>query len=78
MYKNIVLNKDFGLGVETDFSFKYIPDYHPPTPDSPRQKNGIMVQGVERRNLLTLVLGGVVAGGVCLVWTRGLMSFLRW
>jgi hypothetical protein len=78
LYKNIVQNKDFGLGVETDFDFKYIPSYNLGTSGGHHEKSGLMVKGVERRNLITLVLGGVFASGICLVWARGVMGMIRW
>ncbi|EPE30649.1 hypothetical protein GLAREA_03616 [Glarea lozoyensis ATCC 20868] len=78
LYQNIIHSKTFGLGTETDFAFKYIPSYNLVVPDNGDEMSGLMVKGVERRNLLTLVLGGVFAGGVCWAWTRGLVEVVRW
>lgn len=61
----IVENKSHGgLGEETNFDFKYIPDFHHMTGKGEIQNSGLKQQGVERRNLKTLIIAAIVAGVV--------------
>lgn len=59
------MNDTHGLGGETDFAFQYIPSYDlTTTAPNEREKSGVVVKGVERRNLLTLLSGGVLIGSI--------------
>jgi len=52
----IVENKQ-GLGVETTFDFKYIPDLSKTTHMEDAPETGIKQSGIERRNLQALIIG---------------------
>lgn len=49
-------NKVHGLGGETDFNFKYIPDFSAGTAQGEMEEVGTIESGVELRNLKTLVV----------------------
>lgn len=55
----IVENKQ-GLGEETTFDFKYIPDLSKNTQMEDAPETGIKQSGIERRNLQALVIGVAV------------------
>ncbi|CAG8971878.1 hypothetical protein HYALB_00007793 [Hymenoscyphus albidus] len=72
LYKSFILNETHGLGKETDFSFQYIPSYDLTTVGpNEREKSGVVVKGVERRNLLTFLSGCVLVGSVFLGFIKG-------
>ncbi|MCJ1352196.1 MAG: hypothetical protein MMC33_002180 [Icmadophila ericetorum] len=55
LWKVIVEGK-YGLGEETVFDYKYIPDYQKMTEKEEAEMSGLKMPGVERRNLQTFVL----------------------
>jgi len=74
-YAVIIKNETHGLGEETNFDFKYIPDFHTNTEkgesEFPVQKP--KGEGIERRNLQTFVFATVAVGitswlGFSLAW----------
>jgi hypothetical protein len=62
-YQVIVENKTSGLGVETTFDFKYIPDFHTNTSQGEiEDSTGWKTVAIQRRNLTSLVIAcGVLA-----------------
>lgn len=63
----VIVENKHGLGEETVFDFKYIPDYHLKTGAEELVQTGVRQPGVERRNLKTLLVAlgavGVVTYG---------------
>ncbi len=55
-WKVIVENKS-GLGEETSFEFKYIPDLSKSTQMEDAPECGLKRSGIERRNLQALIIG---------------------
>jgi predicted secreted protein len=55
-----VENKTHGLGAETCFDFKYIPDFHTSTILEGLEETGPMEPGIERRNLRTLIIASTI------------------
>jgi hypothetical protein len=79
LYQVIVENKTHGLGEETNFDFKYIPNFDTTTPKG-ENESGLKESGVERRNLRTLVIASAFMGIVsyfCLRSTFGLVGNVR-
>lgn len=66
-YKVIIDKERGGLGEETNFDFKYIPDFHTTTDLGEYEKTGLKQQGIERRNLVTLCAVGAMLGIVSYV-----------
>jgi len=62
-YHVIVENKTNGLGEETNFDFKYIPNFDKTT-SMGEHVSGLKESGVERRNLRTLVMATAFMGAV--------------
>lgn len=62
----LIKNKDIGgLGGETVFEFKYIPEFETVTSLGEYDAGGIVrPRGVERRNLVTLLVVVIIVGGV--------------
>jgi len=57
----IVENKENGLGLETNFDFKYIPNYDSTsTALGEYDGSGLKQPGIERRNFNTLALASVI------------------
>jgi hypothetical protein len=72
----IVENKTHGLGEETNFDFKYIPNFDTNTYMG-EYVFGVKESGVERRNLGALAIAGAVLGIVfylCLKTTVGVVD----
>lgn len=63
----VIVEGKHGLGQETVFDFKYIPDYHVTTERGDDAESGIREHGVERRNLkaLLMALGGCGIATYC-------------
>lgn len=61
-YAVIIDNKTHGLGAETNFDFKYIPDFHSTTAPGEYEESGLKEPGIERRNLQTLLISTTVVG----------------
>ena len=62
----------YGLGEETVFEFKYVPDFHVTTEKGDDSMVGVRGPGVERRNFVSFMLAlscmsGVAYGGFWLV-----------
>ena len=57
----IVENKTHGLGEETNFDFKHIPNFDTTT-SMGEYVSGLKESGVERRNLRVLVMGSAFMG----------------
>jgi hypothetical protein len=55
-----VEHKTYGLGAETDFDFKYIPDFHIHTKQEGFQEKNLSGHGVERRNLRALMIASTI------------------
>jgi hypothetical protein len=60
----IVENKKYGLGEESVFDFKYVPDFHVMTVKEGGEVGALEGPGVERRNLKALIYAVVVMAGV--------------
>lgn len=64
----IIVEGKYGLGEETVFDFKYVPDFHVTT-EKGEALEGIRQPGIERRNLKALVYAvgvlGVLSWGAC-------------
>ncbi|MCJ1476469.1 hypothetical protein MMC13_005135 [Lambiella insularis] len=62
IFWTVIVDGKYGLGRETSFDFKYIPDMHKITHREEADLSGIRQPGIERRNLQAFVLGcGFVA-----------------
>jgi hypothetical protein len=76
----IVENKTHGLGEETDFDFKYIPNYSTTTELGEYEHSELKETSIERRNLRSLVLFSAVVGVLSYVGMRttwGILDGLR-
>lgn len=73
----IVENKTHGLGAETNFEFKYIPNFDTATRQGEYEVSGIKEPGIERRNLKALVFASVFVGVISYVGTRTTFGLLR-
>jgi hypothetical protein len=76
----IVENKTHGLGEETVFDFKYIPNFSTTTELGEYEESGIKQTGIEKRNFRTLVVASTVVAVVSYVGMRstwGIMGGLR-
>jgi hypothetical protein len=69
-----VENKTHGLGAETNFDFKYIPDFHTSTKREEVGETGLAEPGIERRNLRTLIIASTI---VCIVSWYGVKMTLK-
>jgi len=79
-YQLIIENKTHGLGAETNFDFKYIPEFSTITSMGDYEEMKKSDTGVERRNLRTLVVASAVIGvlsyfGMRTTW--GLVAVVR-
>lgn len=73
-YAVIVENKTHGLGAETNFDFKYIPDFHTSTKQEGVEEIGLTKSGIERRNLRTLIIASTI---VCIASWYGVKMMLK-
>jgi hypothetical protein len=79
-YSVIVENKVHGLGEETNFDFKYIPNFDTTETEMGEYVAGLKESGVERRNLRTLVIASVciaVASYIGMRTTWGIVASVR-
>ena len=79
-YQVIVENKTHGLGEETHFDFKYIPNYSTITELGEYAPSGIKEESIEKRNLRTLIVFSAVLGILSYVGMRttwGIVGGLR-
>ncbi|KAL9106476.1 MAG: hypothetical protein Q9227_008507 [Pyrenula ochraceoflavens] len=60
----VIVEGRHGLGEESVFDFKYVPDYHVKTDPADPNESGLKEHGVERRNLKALLVGITVLGTV--------------
>ena len=60
----VIVDGKHGLGQETVFDFKYIPDYHITTDRGGDAETGLKEHGIERRNLKALVIALGMSGVV--------------
>ena len=76
----VIIESKGGLGAETTFDFKYVPDLSKMTQMEGPEESGLKHPGVERRNLQAFILGCgflVVCGYVGLRLIGFLFSALR-
>ena len=76
----IVENKTHGLGEETTFDFKHIPNLDTTT-SMGEYVSGLQDSGVERRNLKALVMGSAFMGLISFLLVKtslGVVRQLRW
>lgn len=69
-YHVIVKNEAHGLGEESNFDFKYIPNFDTKTEMMEYDKAALRGTGIERRNLKSLVLGCAFMGAISYVGLR--------
>jgi len=58
----VIVEGKYGLGQETVFDFKYIPDYHVTTEKGTDEQAGLAEHGIERRSLQTLLVAAGCLG----------------
>lgn len=76
----VIIESKGGLGAETTFDFKYVPELSKTTQMEDPEESGLKHPGVERRNLQAFILGCgflVVCGYAGLSVTRSLFSAVR-
>ena len=82
LYQIIVENKEHGLGTETNFDFKYIPNYDvTSTALGEYDGSGLQQPGIERRNFNTLILASAVLATVSyfgMKTTWGFVGLVKW
>jgi len=57
IFWRVIVEDKQGLGEETTFDFKYIPDLSKSTQMEDAPETGIKQSGIERRNLQALIVG---------------------
>lgn len=57
MFWSVIVESKNGLGKETTFDFKYIPDLSKRTQIEDATKTGVKQPGIERRNLQAFIIG---------------------
>lgn len=60
IFWNVIVENKQGLGEETTFDFKYIPDLSKRTRMEDAPETGIKQSGIERRNLQSLMIGAAL------------------
>jgi hypothetical protein len=70
----ILENKIHGLGAETNFDFKYIPDFSAGAAQGGMEETGATESGVELRNLKTLI---VASATICIASWYGVKITLK-
>jgi len=79
LYQIIVENKEHGLGTETNFDFKYIPNYDvTATALGEYNGSGLKQPGIERRNFRTLILASAVFAAVSYCGMKTTWYFSSW
>ena len=76
----MIIESKGGLGAESTFDFKYVPDFSRTTQMEDPEESGLKHSGVERRNLQAFILGCgflAVCGYVGLSVAGFLFSALR-
>lgn len=81
VFWKVIVESEDGLGEETNFEFKYIPNLSKKTRMEDAVETGITQPGVERRNLQAFFVGCLLFGAVAFISLRigaavvqGLMS----
>jgi hypothetical protein len=69
-----VENKAHGLGAETNFDFKYIPDFYTSTKQEGLAESGLTQPGIERRNLTALIIASTF---ICIASWYGVKMALK-
>ena len=64
VFWKVIIENESGLGQETTFEFKYIPDFSKSTQMEDAPSTGIKGKGIEQRNLQALVIGCSLIGVV--------------
>jgi hypothetical protein len=72
----IVENKTYGLGKETTFDFKHIPNLDTTT-SMGEYVSGLQDSGVERRNLKALVMGSAFMGLISFLLVKTSLGAVR-
>ncbi len=67
-------NNTHGLGAETNFDFKYIPDFHISTKREVVEETGLAEPGIERRNLRILIIATTI---LCITLWYGVKMTLK-
>ena len=64
VFWKVIVESEYGLGEETEFEFKYVPEMGKRTrrEDPSGSQSGIRYQGVERRNLQAFAFGCIAVG----------------
>jgi hypothetical protein len=62
IFWTVIVEGEHGLGEETVFDFKYVPDFHVTTTPGDEGQVGIREHGIERRNLKALLVGLTCTG----------------
>lgn len=76
VFWKVIVEAKHGLGEETIFDYKYIPDYQKMTEKEDAEMSGVRLPGVERRNLQTFVLGCGFLGVMGWAGTKILMALV--
>ena len=69
-------NKTHGLGTESNFDFKYIPNFNTTTSMGNYEVSGLKEPGIERRNFVTLVVAGATAGLMFYIGMKTTLGFV--
>jgi len=72
----VIIENKGGLGEETVFEFKYIPDLSKKTRREDPDDTGLKQPGVERRNLQAFAVGCCILVMLCYFWIRLFGSML--
>lgn len=75
IFWQIIVGKEYGMGEETNFEFKYVPNFDTKTKMG-EYTVGLRESGIERRNLVSLVGFGVMVGVGCYLGLRAGMGLL--
>jgi hypothetical protein len=71
-----VENKTHGLGTESNFDFKYIPNFQSTTSMGDYEVSGLKEPGIERRNFMTLVVASAIVGIMSYIVMRTTFGFV--
>lgn len=76
----VIVEGKHGLGKESVFDFRYIPDYHVTTDRGGAESAAIKESGIERRNLKALIIALTCAGlaSYCAVWAVSNVIRIVW
>ncbi|KAI9681409.1 MAG: hypothetical protein M1817_002692 [Caeruleum heppii] len=74
----VIVEHKHGLGRETTFDFKYIPEYSTQTERGESDKVGVRLAGIERRNFQSLVVASIVLGLTVWYGVKGAGALASW